>query len=79
MHFVKTVLIVANVTADTIEANCRGIFCYTEGVIESLEIETVFIIGNFCTESFLTLLSGFFADLRQSGYGERMDSQTLNI
>lgn len=52
MRFVKTDLIVANAKADTIGANCCGIFRYKEGVIESLEIETVFIIGSFCTESF---------------------------
>lgn len=52
IRLVKTVLIVANATADTIGANCCGIFCYTEGVIELLEIQKVFIIGSFCTESF---------------------------
>lgn len=52
MRFAKTVLIVANATADTIRANCCGIFHHKEGVIESLETETVFIIGCLCTKSF---------------------------
>lgn len=52
IRFEKTVLIVLNATADTIGANCCGIFRYKEGVIKSLETETVFIIGCFCNESF---------------------------
>lgn len=44
MRFVKTVLIVANATADTIRANFCGIFRHKECVIESLETETVVFV-----------------------------------